>query len=113
MFQLSPVPAFQSTGGVLEEPLMKFFRYRRPSLNTLLGVTRAKKRVRKALGLNVLLAPFRWWPNQKRRAKRALGYESTLGRLLRLGLPRPGGGCLLLIGAGVVIVCAGWTLLIW
>jgi hypothetical protein len=28
---------------------MKFFRYRRPSLKTLLGVTKAKKRVKKEL----------------------------------------------------------------
>ena len=29
---------------------MKLFRYRRPSLNTLLGITKAKKRVKKELG---------------------------------------------------------------
>lgn len=31
---------------------MKLFRYRKPSLNTLLGVTRAKRSVRKALGIS-------------------------------------------------------------
>ena len=30
---------------------MKFFRYRRPSLNTLLGITKAKKRMKKELGI--------------------------------------------------------------
>jgi hypothetical protein len=30
---------------------MTFFRYRRPSLNTLLGITRVKKRVKKELGI--------------------------------------------------------------
>jgi len=30
---------------------MTLFRYRRPSLNTLLGITKAKKRVKKELGI--------------------------------------------------------------
>jgi hypothetical protein len=30
---------------------MKFFRYRRPSLSTLLGITKAKKQVKKKLGI--------------------------------------------------------------
>lgn len=80
---------------------MKFFRYRRPSLKTLLGVTRAKKRIKKDLGITALLKPFRWWPNQKRRLKREVGYYSETGRLVRDGLPRPG-GCLVLIGMIIV-----------
>jgi endonuclease YncB( thermonuclease family) len=67
----------------------KLFRYRRPSLNTLLGVTRAKKRLKKQLGITAAMKPFRWWGNQKRRVKRKLGYYSPLGKLIRLGLPRP------------------------
>jgi len=89
---------------------MKFFRYRRPSLNTLLGVTRAKKQLNKALGLNKIMAPFRWWPNQKRKLKRRLGYESPIGRLIRLGAPRPG-GCAVVLAAAVsstVCVCLYW-----
>jgi hypothetical protein len=73
---------------------MKLFRYRRPSLKTLLGVTKAKKRLKKQLGITALLKPVRWWPNKKRQIKRRLGYESPAGRLIRHGLPRPG-GCLL------------------
>ncbi len=84
---------------------MKFFRYRRPSLKTLLGVTKAKKQLNKALGINKVMAPFRWWPNQKRRIKRKLGYESPLGRLARHGAPRPG-GCVLLLAAGLAAVAA-------
>ncbi|HEY5315297.1 MAG TPA: hypothetical protein VIK18_22385 [Pirellulales bacterium] len=83
---------------------MKFFRYRRPSLKTLLGVTRAKKRLKKDLGITALLRPLRWWPNQKRRIKREIGYESPGGRLLRDGLPKPT-GCLLaavLLGTGLL-----------
>jgi hypothetical protein len=53
---------------------MKFFRYRRPSLNTLLGITRAKKQIKKDLGITALLKPFRFWPNQKRWIKREIGY---------------------------------------
>jgi hypothetical protein len=74
---------------------MKFFRYRRPSLNTLLGITKAKKRLKKELGITQAMKPFRWWTNTKRRFKRKIGYESEAGRLLRKGLPGPGGalGC--------------------
>ena len=70
---------------------MKFFRYRRPSLNTLLGITRAKKRLKKKLGITEAMKPFRWWTNTKRQFKRKIGYESEAGRLIRNGLPRPGG----------------------
>ncbi len=76
---------------------MKWFRYRRPSLKTVLGITRAKKRLKKELGITAAMKPFRWWPNKKRQLKRRLGYESPAGRLVRHGLPRPG-GCLLLVG---------------
>ncbi|MFM7056716.1 MAG: hypothetical protein ACKO2P_07305 [Planctomycetota bacterium] len=89
---------------------MKFFRYRRPSLKTMLGVTRAKKQLNKALGIHALMAPFRWWPNQKRKLKRRLGYESPIGRLIRLGLPRPG-GCAVLLAAGLTTfasACLYW-----
>jgi hypothetical protein len=81
---------------------MKFFRYRRPSVKTLLGVTKAKKRVKKELGITEALKPFRWWTNTKRRFKRKVRYESEGGRLIRNGLRRPG-GCLIV----VVIVAVG------
>jgi len=88
---------------------MKFFRYRRPSLKTLLGITKAKKEIKKELGITEAMKPFRWWTNQKRRFKRKIGYESDTGRLIRKGLPKPG-GCLvvviaivaLLIGSGII-----------
>ena len=76
---------------------MKLFRYRRPSLKTLLGVTKAKKRIKRELGITAALKPFRWWTNTKRRVKRKVGYESAAGRVFRHGLPRPG-GCLVVIG---------------
>ena len=71
-------------------PAMKLFRYRRPSLKTMLGITRAKKRLKKELGITALLKPVRWWPNQKRRFKRRIGYYSDAGRMIRDGLPRAG-----------------------
>lgn len=33
---------------------MKLFRYRKPSLNTLLGVTRVKREIRKATGISTI-----------------------------------------------------------
>ena len=88
---------------------MKFFRYRRPSINTLLGITKAKKRVKKELGITDALKPFRWWTNQKRKFKRRIGYESEAGRLVRNGLPRPGGCAIvaLLAVVGVVLGVVG------
>jgi hypothetical protein len=87
---------------------MKFFRYRRPSLKTLLGFTQAKKRIKKDLGITALLKPFRFWTNEKRKIKREVGYESEAGRLIRDGLPKPGDGCLvvlfIVITGGVFLV---------
>jgi hypothetical protein len=85
---------------------MKFFRYRRPSLSTVLGITKAKKRLKKELGITDALKPFRWWTNQKRKIKRKVGYESEAGRLIRNGLPRPGGCLVVVIGVGVLVVAA-------
>jgi hypothetical protein len=84
---------------------MKLFRYRRPSLNNLLGITRAKKQVKKELGITEAMKPFRWWTNTKRRFKRKTRYESEGGRLIRNGLRRPG-GCLvvILIGVGLAMM---------
>ncbi len=93
---------------------MRFFRYRRLSLNTLLGITKAKKRLKKELGITDALKPFRAWTNAKRRFKRKIGYESEAGRLIRNGLPRPG-GCLVMvmvlgaaIAATAVVFAKGW-----
>lgn len=76
---------------------MKFFRHRRPSWKTLLGLTSAKKKVKRDLGITALLKPWRAWGNAKRRIKRRVGYESTVGRLLRNGAPKPGGCVLTLL----------------
>jgi hypothetical protein len=76
---------------------MRLFRYRRPSLKTLLGITTAKKRIKKELGITAALKPFRWWTNTKRRIKRKVGYESEAVRMIRRGMRKPG-RCLVVIG---------------
>ena len=78
---------------------MKLFRHRRPSLKTMLGVTKAKKKLKRDLGITKAMKPFRYWTNQKRRLKRKVGYESRAGRIARNGLPTPG-GCALLLAIG-------------
>jgi hypothetical protein len=59
------------------------WRYRRPSWKTLLGLTAAKKKVKRELGIykvtRVLNAP----KNAKRRVKRSLGWESEGAKLFR------------------------------
>lgn len=83
---------------------MKLFRHRRPSLKTILGGTKAKKRIKKALGITTLLKPFRWWSNTRRTAKRRIGYESPSWRIARNGVPRPSGciAILLIYLSGII-----------
>ena len=71
----------------------------------------AKKRIKKDLGITALLKPDRWWPNQKRKFKRKIGYESNTGRLLRDGLPKPG-GCLVVF-VFIFTMIGGATLVAW
>ncbi len=74
---------------------MKLFRYRKPSLNTILGITKAKRQAKKALGIynvtKILNAP----QNFKRRILRKTGYYSEPMKMLRNGAPKPGGGCVI------------------
>jgi hypothetical protein len=58
-------------------------RYRRPSLKTMLGITKAKKRVKRRLGITALLRPFRAPGNFKRRVLRRIGYYSEPMKMLR------------------------------
>lgn len=37
---------------------IRLFRYRRPSVKTMLGVTKAKKRINKQLGISVRFVPL-------------------------------------------------------
>jgi len=55
---------------------MKLFRYRRPSLNTLLGVTKAKRRLKKDLGIYEVTKVINAPQNAQRRMLRKVGYYS-------------------------------------
>lgn len=61
---------------------MKLLRYRRPSLNTVLGITRMKRRVRRELGISQVEAWTK--PSRvKQRVKYQLGLYSPTMRVLR------------------------------
>jgi hypothetical protein len=87
---------------------MRFFRYRKPSLKTALGITRAKKRLKKELGITAAMKPFRAPKNLERRIKRKLGYYSTPAKIVRNGPPTPL-GCLVPVVVGVVVAVVVWV----
>jgi len=61
---------------------MKFMRYRQPSLRTLLGVTKVKRRVKRELGISQVQAWTK--PSRvKQRAKYRLGLYSPVMRAVR------------------------------
>jgi len=62
---------------------MRLFRYRKPSVKTMLGVTKAKKRFNKAVGITAIKKPFRAPGNAKRRMLRRAGYYSGPMKLFR------------------------------
>lgn len=62
----------------------RLFRYRKPSVKTMLGVTRAKKRLNKQLGVTAVKRPFRAPGNAKRRLLRRAGYYSEPIKFMRL-----------------------------
>lgn len=55
---------------------MKLFRYRKPSLRTLLGITMVKRRIKKATGISVIqsLSPSR----VKQKIKYSVGYNKPI-----------------------------------
>ncbi len=57
-------------------PKIRIIRYRHPSLKTALGVTKAKKQVKRDLGITAAMRPFRAPGNMKRRVLRQAGYYS-------------------------------------
>ena len=61
---------------------MKLVRYRRPSLNTVLGVTREKRRIKRELGISQVQA---WTKTSrvKQRTKYRVGYYSPVMRIVR------------------------------
>lgn len=58
-------------------------RYRKPSLNNIFGITKAKKRFNRATSITAVKKPFRAISNAKRGIKRMMGYESGPMKFLR------------------------------
>ena len=82
---------------------MKLFRYRKPSLKTSLGVTKAKKAVRRQTGVTAITRPSRAASNLRRRAKRKVGYYSAPAKMMRAKKPPTPLGCILPIIVAVLI----------
>lgn len=57
--------------------------YRKPSLKQALGLTKAKKKIKKGLGVYEVTKYTNAPKNMKRRVKRAAGYESGFMKLFR------------------------------
>lgn len=89
---------------------MKFFRFRKPSLKTLLGITKMKRQVKKDLGIYEVTKITNAPENLKRRMLRKVGYYSTPMKLLRNGVPKPGGGCLVLLALCAALLWGSITL---
>ena len=64
---------------------MKLFRYRKPSLNTLLGITKIKRRVRKVTGLS-LIDRYTKPSRIKQSIKQKVGIYSPVMTLIRQSL---------------------------
>jgi len=61
---------------------MRLFRYRRPSLNTVLGITAAKRQVRRSLGISQFQAYTK--PTRiRQKLKREVGLYSPTARVIR------------------------------
>lgn len=80
------------------------FRYRKPSLKTVTGITRAKKRIRKASGITAATKPLRAKTNLERRLKRKAGYYSKPAKLLRNKKPPTPLGCVLTLAIPILII---------
>jgi hypothetical protein len=65
-----------------KESAVKLFRYRKPSLNTLFGITAAKRRVKRELGISQVQAWTK--PSRvKQRVKQQVGLYSPVARVIR------------------------------
>ncbi len=58
-------------------------RYRKPSLKTVLGITKAKRKIKKDLGIYEVTKIINTPKNAKRKVKRSLGYESEIMKIFR------------------------------
>jgi hypothetical protein len=61
---------------------MRLFRYRRPSLNRMLGITTAKRRIRRSLGISQIEGYTK--PTRiRQKLKREIGLYSPAARVIR------------------------------
>jgi len=61
---------------------MRLFRYRRPSLNRMLGITTAKRRIRRSLGISQIEGYTK--PTRiRQKLKREVGLYSPAARVIR------------------------------
>jgi hypothetical protein len=63
--------------------MTRLFRYRKPSVKTRVGVTKAKKRLNRATGITAAKRPFRAPQNMERRVLRRAGYYSGPMKFMR------------------------------
>lgn len=82
---------------------MKLFRYRKPSINTLLGITKAKREIKNDLGIYKITKIINYPTNLKRKVLRNVGYYSEPMKILRNGLRKPG-GCVIMLTIMVSII---------
>lgn len=85
---------------------MRLFRYRKPSVKTLLGVTKAKKTLKRKTGITKATRPFRALTNAERRVKRKLGYYSKPAKLIRHKRPPTPFGCLIPFSLLLILLLA-------
>jgi hypothetical protein len=64
-------------------PRFTLLRYRRSSVNTVVGITKAKRQLKKATGYYALTRRLRWETNTKRTIVRKVGYDSGPMTFLR------------------------------
>ncbi len=63
--------------------MTRLIRYRKPSMKTMLGVTRAKKRFNRVVGITAAKRPLRAPGNYKRRMLRRTVYYSEPMKFMR------------------------------
>ncbi|MDP4114940.1 MAG: hypothetical protein Q8903_02330 [Bacteroidota bacterium] len=77
---------------------MKLFRYRKPSINTVLGITKTKKQIKRSMGIYKITKITNAPKNFQRRMLNKVGYYSEPAKIWRNGIRRPGGCMVSLVG---------------
>lgn len=88
----------------------RLFRYQKPSVNQLLGITSAKRKISRQLGLPTLRDPTTPIKNMERRALRKVGYYSEPMKLVRALGRLKKGGCSALLFLSLVLLAISTAL---